>query len=50
MLLTKFSNLQIIYTACTNLAVADMLSRDFSQITTKMCVSYNTTLSLHVLN
>ena len=32
MLLTKFSNLQIIHTAGTNLTVADMLSRDSSTI------------------
>ena len=37
MLLTKFSNSQIIHTAGTNLTVADMLSRDFSTINKKTC-------------
>ena len=36
-LLTKFTNLQIVHTTETNLSVADMLSRDFSQITNKIC-------------
>ena len=35
MLLTTFSNLQIIDTAGTNLTVADMLSRDFATISDK---------------
>ena len=37
MILTKFSNLQIVQTAGTNLTVADVLSQDFSQITNKLC-------------
>ena len=37
MLLTKFSNLQIIHTAGTNLTVSDMHSRDFSTINNKTC-------------
>ena len=37
MLLTNFSNLRIIHTAGANLAVADMLSRDFSSINSTSC-------------
>ena len=37
MLLTKFSKLQIIHRAGTNLTVADMLSRDFSTFNNKTC-------------
>ena len=44
MLLTKFSNLQIIHTAGRNLTVADMLSRDFSTINIKTCQLQHKTL------
>ena len=37
MLLIKFSNLQIIHTAGTNLTNDDMLSRDFSTVNYKTC-------------
>ena len=47
--MTKFSNHQIIQTASTNVTVADMLCRDFSQIT-KRCVNYSTKHSLHTSN
>ena len=36
MLLTKFSSIQIVHTAGTNLTVAEKLSRDSSQITNSM--------------
>ena len=45
---TKFSNLQIIHTAGRNITVADMLCRDFSQITSKMCQIHHTTLPPHI--
>ena len=48
MLLTKFSNLQIIHTAGTNLTVADMLSRDFSTINNKTCQLQHKTLPPHI--
>ena len=48
MLLTKFSNLQIIHTAGTNLTVADMLSRDFSTINAKTCQLHHKTLPPHI--
>ena len=48
MLLTKFSKLQIIHTAGTNLTVADMLSRDFSTINTKTCQLHHKTLPPHI--
>ena len=48
MLLTKFSNLQIILTAGTNFTVADMLSRDFSTIIIKKCQLQHKTLPSHV--
>ena len=48
MLLTKFSNLQIIHTAGTNLTVADMLSRDFSTINTQTCQLQHKTLPPHI--
>ena len=48
MLLTKFSNLQIIHPAGTNLTVADMLSRDFSTINTKTCQLQHKTLPPHI--
>ena len=44
MLLTKLSILQIVHSAGTNLIVADMLSRDFSQITNEMCQLQQKTL------
>ena len=47
MLLTKFSNLQTIHTAGTNLTVADMLSRDFSTINNKTCQLQHKTLPPH---
>ena len=48
MLLTKFSNLQIIHTAGTNLTVADMLIRDFSTINNKICQLQHKTLPPHI--
>ena len=48
MLLTKFSNLQIIHTAGTNLTVADMLSRDFSTINNKTCQLQHKILPPHI--
>ena len=48
MLLTKFSNLQIIHTAGTNLTVADMLSRDFSTINAKTFQLHHKTLPPHI--
>ena len=48
MLLTKFSNLQIIHTAVTNLTVADMLSEDFSTINAKTCQLQHKTLPPHI--
>ena len=48
MLFTKFSNLQIIHTAGTNLTVADMLIRDFSTINTKTCQLQHKTLPPHI--
>ena len=48
MLLTKFSNLQIIHTAGTNRTVADMLSRDFSTINAKTCQLHHKTLPPHI--
>ena len=48
MLLTKFSNLQIIHTAGTNLTVTDMLSRDFSTINNKTCQLQHKTLPPHI--
>ena len=48
MLITKFSNLQIIHTAGTNLTVANMLSRDFSTINTKICQLLHKTLPPHI--
>ena len=48
MLLTKFSNLQIIHTAGTNLTVADMVSRYFSTINTKTCHFQHKTLPPHI--
>ena len=51
MLLTKFSNVQIIHTVGTNLTVADMLSRAFSTTKSQIkCVNYNTKHSHHKLN
>ena len=47
-LLTKFSNLQIIHTAGTNLTVADMLSRKFSTINNKTCQLQHKTLAPHI--
>ena len=49
MLLTKFSNLQIIHTAGTNLTVADMLSRDFSTIDAKTCQLQHKTPPPHIV-
>ena len=46
MLLTKLSNRQIVHTAGTNLTDADKLSRDFSQITNKLCQLKHKTLIL----
>ena len=43
----KFSNLQGIHTAGTNLTVADMLSQDFSTITNKMYQVQHKTLPKH---
>ena len=48
MLLTKFSNLQLIHTAGTNLTVADMLSRDFSTINAKTYQLQHKTLPPHI--
>ena len=48
MLLTKFSTLQIIHTAGTNLFVADKLSREFSNITNKMFQLQHKTLPPHI--
>ena len=48
MLVTKFSNLQIIHTAGTNLTVADMLGRDFSTINTKTCQHQHKTLPPYI--
>ena len=48
MLLTKFSKLQIIHTAGTNLTVADMLSRDLSTINNKTCQRQHKTLPPHI--
>ena len=48
MFLTKFSNRQIIHTAGTNITVADMLSRDFSNITNKTFQLPHKTLPPHV--
>ena len=48
MLLTKFSNLRIIHTAGTNLAVADMLSRDFSSINCTSCQLQHETLPPYI--
>ena len=48
MLLTKFSNLQIIHTAGTNFTVADMLSRDFSNIINKTCQLQHKTLPPYI--
>ena len=47
MILTKFSNLQIIHTAGTNLTVADILSRDFSTIN-KTCQLQHKILPPHI--
>ena len=47
MLLTKFSNQQNIHTAGTNQTVVDMLDRDFSTITSKMCQLQHKTLLPH---
>ena len=44
MLLTNFSNLQIVHTPGTNLTVDDMLSRGFAQITYKICHLQHKTL------
>ena len=48
MLLTKFSNLCIVHTAGTNLAVADMLSRDFSSINSASSQLKHKTLPPHI--
>ena len=48
MLLAKFSNLQIIHTAGTNLTVADMLGRDFSNINNKTCQLQHKTFPPHI--
>ena len=48
MLLTKFSNLRIVHTAGTNLPVADMLSRDFSSISSTSCQLKHKTLPPHI--
>ena len=48
-LLTNFSNLRTIHTAGTNIAVADMLSRDFFLLTPPL-VNYNKILYRHILN
>ena len=48
MLLSKFSNLQIIHTTGTNLTVADMLSRDLQPLIIKH-VNYNIKAFLHTL-
>ena len=44
MLLTKFSNLQHIHTAGTNITIADMLSRDFPTINNETCHFQHKTL------
>ena len=44
MLLTKLSNRQNVHTAGTNLTDADKLSREFSQITNKLCQLQHKTL------
>ena len=48
MIITKFSNLQIIHTAGTNLTVANMLSRDLSTINTKTCQLQHKTIPPHI--
>ena len=48
MLLTKFSNRQIIHTGGTILTVADMLSQDFLHFTTKVCHLQHNTLPPHI--
>ena len=48
MLLTKFSNLQNVHTAGTTLTVADMLSREFTQVTNKICQLQHKTLPPHI--
>ena len=48
MVLTQFSNLQIIHTAGTDLTVGDMLSRDLLQITNKKCQLQHKTLPPHI--
>ena len=47
MCLKKFSNLQNIHTAGTNLTVADMLCRHFSEVTNKVCHLHRKTLPPH---
>ena len=44
MLLTKLANLRFIHAAGTNSAVADIISQDFSTITTKTCQLQHKTL------
>ena len=44
MILTKFTHLKIIHTAGKNLSVADMLSRDFSNLTNSQCQIQHKTL------
>ena len=48
MLSTKHSNLQIIHTAGTTLNVADMISRDFSEIRYQMCQLGHNSLPPHI--
>ena len=48
MILTKFSNLQIVHTAGTHLSIADILSRDFSEIIKKMCQLQHKCLPPHI--
>ena len=48
MLLTKFSNLQIVHIASTNQTVADIHSRYFSQITIKTCQLQRKTIPPHI--
>ena len=47
-LLPKISHLRKVHTAGTNFRVADMLTRDCSQITNKMCQLQHKTLPPHI--
>ena len=48
MLFIKVSNFQIIHTPGTNRTVADMLSRDFSEINNKICQIQHKTVPIHI--